>query len=66
MDDLNRRNIIALAASLKELTRLVFLLQERVDGLVATIGTLAGRMIELECMVTQYKALIGGSGPTVR
>lgn len=58
------RNILALEQSVKNLTERVFSQQTRIDGLVATVGTLIERMTALETALMQMRIAAIGRGPT--
>ena len=66
MDDLNHRNTVAVEQALKTFTEKVLAQQERIDGLVATVGTMNERMNALERTILQQRAAMAGHGPTVR
>lgn len=59
------RNMAAMEQAIKELTVRVLGQQMRIDGLVATMGSMVQRMNSLDRVVNLQKAAISGHGPTV-
>ena len=65
MSDLNRRNTAAVEQQLKELNEIVRAQQIRIDGLVASMSTLQGRLNQQEQTIAMLRARLTGTGPTV-
>ena len=65
-DTLNRRNTESVKQALNDLTDRVLLQQQRIDGLLATVGTLSSRVLALEQLILVDRAVRAGHGPTVR
>lgn len=63
-ETLNRRNTEAVRQALEGLTAKLYALQERVNALVATMGTLTERMGAVERLVALETARSFGHGPT--
>jgi hypothetical protein len=63
--EINRRNAAAVQITLQEMDAQIRAQQQRIDGLVATLGMFVARVSVLENIVNQQRAMVGG-GPTVR
>lgn len=62
--NINERNALALAQAIEDVTTKVRMVQVRMDGLIATLGTLSGRLDVLERLVGLAHARRLGHGPT--
>jgi 4-diphosphocytidyl-2C-methyl-D-erythritol kinase len=63
---LSRRNTIALQQALQRLQDKVDVQEKTIHGLQATIQTLSARLDSIELMTRVQKAMLSGTGPTVR
>lgn len=64
--ELNRRNTESFRQALVRLEEKVNAQQVQINGLLATMGSLLGRMEQLEVSVAMTKATVTGRGPTSR
>ena len=64
--ELNRRNTESFRQALARLEEMVNAQQVQINGLLATIGSLVGRMEQLEVSVAMTKASMTGRGATVK
>lgn len=63
---LNRKNTNAVQQTLQHLSDKVYEQHQRIDGLMATISTLADKINKLELMIQIHKATTFGHGPSVK
>jgi hypothetical protein len=64
--EVNKKNTAAVSQTLEDFRAMHFEQQQRIDGLMSMIATLDKRMLELENLVRVQKAMMHGTGPSVR
>lgn len=63
-DNVEARNVLALARTLIDVNARVYAQQARIDGLNDAVATLVGRVAQLESTVLRLRAVSAGHGPT--
>jgi hypothetical protein len=66
MDTISRRNTDTFEAALKTLTSIVFDQKKQIDGLLATMSTILGRLDNIELQANLQRAKSAGTGPSER
>lgn len=66
MEDLRRRNTVAVQTTLEGMEKRIQEQAARIDGLHDTMSTMFRRLDALETSVGLIRAITAGNGPTVR
>lgn len=66
LEEVSRRNTLAVEQALKEMTQRILEQQKRIDGLNAAMSGLTDKQNKLENMLYMMKSQSVGTGPTVR
>jgi len=64
--EVNKKNTAAVSQTLEEMRLKLAEQQQRIDGLISTMSTFSQRLGELEQLVRVQRAILQGTGPTVR